>query len=79
MNKLRLQDLCNCYMYLCSSKEDMKDYEERLLQKCFDECAPPMCPLSNSINVSDTMGNFSYCTVDQNHLTSDYHTLQTTR
>jgi predicted DNA-binding ArsR family transcriptional regulator len=67
MNKLRLQDLCNCYMYLCSSKEDMKDYEERLLQKCFDECAPPMCPLSNSINV------------DQNHLTSDYHTLQTTR
>ncbi len=31
-----LQDICNCYMYLCSSKETMKEYEEKLLEKCFD-------------------------------------------
>lgn len=32
-----LQDICNCYMYLCSSKETIKEYEEKLLEKCFDQ------------------------------------------
>lgn len=32
-----LQDIYNYYMYLCTcSKEDLKDYEEKLLEKCFD-------------------------------------------
>lgn len=30
------QDICNCYMYLFSNKEDLKNYEETLLEKCFD-------------------------------------------
>jgi hypothetical protein len=39
-----IQDICNelyamnCYMhYFCTSKEDLKDYEEKLLDKCFDK------------------------------------------
>lgn len=36
MDKIILQDICNCYMYLCSNKEELKDYEEKLLDKCFD-------------------------------------------
>ena len=31
-----LQDLCNCYMYLFATPENLKDYEEKLLEKCFD-------------------------------------------
>lgn len=34
---LHLRDICNCYMYLCSSEETLQDYEERLLEKCFDK------------------------------------------
>ena len=37
-----LQDICNCYMYLCSSEVEMKDYEERLLEKCFDVSFEPV-------------------------------------
>lgn len=32
-----LQDICNCYMSLCSTGEQLKDYEEKLLEKCFDK------------------------------------------
>ena len=31
------QDICNYYMYLCGNKEDVKNYEEQLLDKCFDK------------------------------------------
>lgn len=31
-----MQDVCNCYMYLCSTEGQLKDYEEKLLEKCFD-------------------------------------------
>ena len=31
------QDICNYYMYLCGNKEDIKTYEEQLLDKCFDK------------------------------------------
>lgn len=30
------QDIYNYYMYFCSNKEDLKNYEEKLLEKCFD-------------------------------------------
>ena len=33
---LRALDVCNCYMYLFAEREELKDYEEKLLQKCFD-------------------------------------------
>ncbi len=32
-----IRDFCNCYMQLCSSKETIQDYEEKLLEKCFDK------------------------------------------
>jgi hypothetical protein len=31
------QDICNYYMYLCGIKEDLKTYEEQLLDKCFNK------------------------------------------
>jgi hypothetical protein len=36
-----IQNIQNCYMYYlvtlgCMQKEDLNDYEEKLLQKCFD-------------------------------------------
>jgi hypothetical protein len=37
-----IQDICNCYMYLCAPKEDMNDYEEKLLDKCFDVNYEPL-------------------------------------
>jgi hypothetical protein len=32
----RLLDVHNCYIQICGNNEDIKDYEESLLQKCFD-------------------------------------------
>ena len=32
-----MQDICNCYMFLCANEENIKDYEEKLLEKCFDQ------------------------------------------
>lgn len=29
-----LQDLCNCYMSIFASKKEIKDYEQKLLDKC---------------------------------------------
>lgn len=37
-----LQDICNYYMYLCASEEDIKYYEEKLLDKCFDNSYEPV-------------------------------------
>jgi hypothetical protein len=31
-----IQDIYNCYMNMCTTKENIKDYEEKLLEKCFD-------------------------------------------
>lgn len=30
------QDICNCCMNLFYNNEDLKNYEETLLEKCFD-------------------------------------------
>ena len=30
------QDICNVCRGICHSKESLKDYEEKLLDKCFD-------------------------------------------
>lgn len=30
-----LQDICNC-IYICRGERAAKDYEEKLLEKCFD-------------------------------------------
>jgi hypothetical protein len=42
---LSLPDVWNCIYYIayCGKKEDLQDYEERLLEKCFDNTcyAPP--------------------------------------
>jgi hypothetical protein len=32
-----LQNIHNCYMSLCSNSEQLKDYEEKLLEKCCDK------------------------------------------
>jgi hypothetical protein len=38
---LQIQDVCNelnCYIHsMCSTEENLKDYEEKLLEKCFDK------------------------------------------
>lgn len=37
-----LQDICNCYISLCGTEGDIKDYEEKLLEKCFDDNFEPV-------------------------------------
>jgi hypothetical protein len=47
-----LQDICNCYMSLCSTDEQLKDYEEKLLEKC--------CEKEFDLNLINTMYTAEY-------------------
>ena len=36
LTKLTIHDICGCYMSIFDSQDDINDYEEKLLEKCFD-------------------------------------------
>lgn len=42
-----LRDMCNCFMNICGTEQDIKEYEERLLAKCFDN-------INNNIDIGQT-------------------------
>lgn len=47
-----LQDIRNCYMSLCSTDEQLKDYEEKLLERC--------CEKEFDLNLINTMYTAEY-------------------
>ncbi len=57
-----LRDICNLYMYFCASSQNLREYEERLLDKCFDNeydihvgstmaYEPPLADIKNTENM----------------------------